>query len=58
MANNLGSRSTRAKMVSLKSRVRAMAILFFPLFIVLPARKSSGDILLLAFLCASAEQNH
>src|SRR5580692_6999832 len=54
---NLGSRSARARMVSLKSRVRAMVVLLFSPFIILPAVKSGLEVLLLAFLGAGAEQN-
>src|SRR5579862_5021464 len=54
---NLGSRSTRARMVFLKSRVRAMVVLLFSLFIILPAVESRLDVLMLAFLGTAAEQN-
>src|SRR5437879_13010466 len=54
---NLGSRSTRARMVSLKSRVRGMVLLLFPPLIILPKRKGGLDVLLLAFLRAAHREN-
>ncbi len=54
-----GSRSTRAWIVSLKSRVRAIALCFLSLalFVLPPQGLSSLDILLLALLGAAAEQD-
>src|SRR6202041_1175940 len=55
---NFGSCATRARMVSLKSRVRAIIVLFLPPFVVLPVGKSRVDIVRLALLGATAEDNH
>jgi hypothetical protein len=54
----LGSLATRARIVSLTSRVSAIAtFLFFP-FVVLPVGKGGSYILLLALFRAATEQNH
>src|SRR5581483_10212674 len=54
---NFGSRSARARMVSLKSRVRAMVVLLFPSLIILPSGQGGIDVLLLALFRPSAEQD-
>ncbi len=54
-----GSRSTRAWIVSLKSRIRAIALglLSLVLFVLLPEVLGGLDTLLLAFFGAAAEQD-
>src|SRR2546425_1113693 len=54
---NFGSRSTRARMVSLKSRDRAMLLLLFSPFIIVAAGNRCFDILLLPLLGAAAQQD-
>src|SRR5579862_3220718 len=52
------SRSARARMVSLKSWVRGMiGLLFLPSFISGPAFLRRGDVFLLPFLRATADEN-
>ena len=55
---NFGSRATRAPMVSLKSRVSAVLVLFLSPFIVLPVGRSGADIVLLALLATTTQHNH
>src|SRR5579872_4997687 len=55
---NLGSRSARARMVSLKSRVSAMVVLLFSPLIILPSGQGSFDVVLLALLRTAAKQDH
>src|SRR5215472_4549821 len=55
---NLASRSARARMVSLKSRVRAMVVLLFSTLIILPSGQGGFDVLLLALFRSAAEQNN
>src|SRR5262249_6846681 len=54
---NLGSRFARARMVSLKSRVRAMVVLLFPPLIILPSGQGGFDVILLAFFSAASKQD-
>jgi hypothetical protein len=51
---NFGSRATRARIVSLKSRVREIVVLLLSPFVVLPVGKSVVDIVLLGFLPAAS----
>src|ERR1035441_7205578 len=55
---NFGSRAARARMVSLKSRVSAIAALLLSPFVVLPVGPSGVDIVLLALLAATTQHNH
>jgi hypothetical protein len=55
-----GSRFARARMVSLKSRVKAMCSPFCPfsLLVVLPSRQSRVDVLLLAFFRSTTDEDY
>src|SRR5947209_14741712 len=56
---NLESRAARARMVSLKSRVRGIALLLqLPLLVILPVGKSSMNIVLLPLFGAATKQDH
>src|SRR5260370_41980465 len=53
-----GSRSTRARIVSLKSRVRGIFALLLPSFVILPVSQGNGDVVVLTFFATTANQNH
>src|SRR5258708_5468572 len=53
-----GSRSTRARIVSLKSRVRGIVALLLPSFVILPVSQGNGDVVVLTFFATTANQNH